>query len=68
MLSDSFDPRSGRAHAATIRELLALVRGRYGSTQTMLAPCGVTAVAIDALRREAPEPAAIAGVKNSRSY
>jgi len=50
--SDSFDPGSGRAHFATIQELLALVRGHYGSTQQMLDPHGVTTGIRQTLRRE----------------
>jgi protein-tyrosine phosphatase len=50
-LSDDFDPVSGRAHGATMHELLALVRRRYVSTQLMLASHGVTASVVDELRR-----------------
>jgi protein-tyrosine phosphatase len=50
--SDDFDQGSGRAHAGTVQELFALVRGRYGSTQCMLAPYGVTTSVNQALRRE----------------
>lgn len=49
--SDAFAPETGRAHAATILKLLALVRDRYGSSERMLAPLGVTASIVDALRR-----------------
>jgi protein-tyrosine phosphatase len=51
-LSDEFDPESGRAHGATMHELLILVRRRYVSTQQMLASHGVTSNVVGDLRRE----------------
>jgi len=58
--SDCFDPTSGRAHAATIHELLALIRARHGSTQHMLAPHGVTTSVTQTFRRALLAPAAVA--------
>jgi protein-tyrosine phosphatase len=51
-MSDSFDPESGGAQAATMLELLRLLRARYGSVQLMLAPHGVTEGVVNALRQE----------------
>jgi hypothetical protein len=48
--SDSFDPHTGRSSAATIVELLHLVRHCYGSTLRMLTPFNVTEEVIGALR------------------
>jgi protein-tyrosine phosphatase len=50
--SDPFDQEVGRAHAATVHEFLALIRRRFGSTQRMLAPQGVTSGVVEALRRD----------------
>ena len=50
--SDGFHPQSGRAHAETIHEFLALVRGRYDSIESMLSPLGVTLNIRQTLRRE----------------
>jgi protein-tyrosine phosphatase len=55
--SDSFDPAGGRAHAATVHELLALIRRRFGTTQHMLAPHGITLQTIETLRRALLAPA-----------
>jgi len=49
--SDAFDSAGGRAHAATVVELSALVRDRYGSVQRMLAPWGVSDTVVESLRR-----------------
>ena len=50
--SDPFDPKSGRAHAATVHELLALIRRRFDTSQRMLAPQGITSGMVEALRRD----------------
>lgn len=50
--SDSFHPESGRAHAATIHELLTLVRHRHRSVRDMLVAGGLARTTVEALRRE----------------
>lgn len=50
--SDAFARETGRAHPATILELLSHVRDRYGSTERMLAPLGVTSSIVESLRQE----------------
>ena len=50
--SDAFDRVGGRAHAATAHELLELIRRRFGNTQRMLAPHGITPQVVEALRRD----------------
>ncbi|MCE9605474.1 MAG: tyrosine-protein phosphatase [Planctomycetia bacterium] len=49
--SDSFDPAGGRAHTATVSELLGLVRDRYDSVQSMLSSLGIKDGVIESFRR-----------------
>jgi len=55
--SDFFDPESGRAHSATILELLTLVRGHYGSSLQMLVSRGLAESAVEAIRWALLHPA-----------
>jgi protein-tyrosine phosphatase len=48
--SDPFDQKGGRAHATTAHLFLTLIRRRFGSTQRMLAPHGITLEVIEILR------------------
>ena len=48
--SDSFDPTSGRAHAETMVQFLALIRSRFESTGNLLRTLGVTSGHIQSLR------------------
>lgn len=48
--SDHFDPQTGRAQPETILEMLTQLRARYGSTQAMLSPCGITEGTLQVLR------------------
>jgi protein-tyrosine phosphatase len=50
--SDRFAQDGGRAHGATMHEFLGLIRGRFGTTERMLATHGLNTRMVEALRQD----------------